>query len=81
MSGLLKLIPGVGSAVGGAISAATAAALTAALGEAYIAILIKVMKGEMTIADIQSKEGMKEISDLFKEYLKVKRDKEGKAIE
>ena len=35
----------------------------------------------MTIADLQTKEGMKAISDLFKEYLKVKRDKEGKPIE
>ena len=81
VSGLLKLIPGVGSAVGGAISAATAAALTAALGEAYIAILIRVMKGEMTIAELQTKEGMQAITDLFKEYLKIKRDKEGKSIE
>ncbi len=81
VSGLLKLIPGVGSLIGGAISGATAAALTAALGEAYIAILIRVMKGEITITQLQSIEGMKMISDLFIEYLKVKRDKEGKPIE
>lgn len=81
VSGLLKLIPGVGSAVGGAISAATAAALTTALGEAYIAILIKVMKGEMTVAEIQSEKGKKAISDLFQEYLKVKRDRDGKPME
>ena len=81
VSGLLKLIPGVGSVVGGLISGATAAALTAALGEAYIAILIKVMKGEMTMAELQSKEGMQAISALFKEYLKLKRDKDGKPIE
>lgn len=80
VSAILKLIPGVGSAVGGAISAATAAALTTALGEAYIAILIRVTKGEMTMADLQTEEGMQAISDLFKEYLKVKRDKEGKLI-
>ena len=81
VSGLLKLIPGVGSIVGGAISGATAAALTTALGEAYIAILIRVMKGEMTMVQLQSTEGMKMISDLFKEYLKIKRDKEGKPLE
>lgn len=37
--GLLKLIPGAGSAIGGTIAAATAAGVTAALGEAYIATL------------------------------------------
>jgi uncharacterized protein (DUF697 family) len=39
VSGLLKLIPGVGSLVGGAISAATAASITTIFGEAYIAAL------------------------------------------
>ncbi|WP_460431474.1 DUF697 domain-containing protein, partial [Azotobacter salinestris] len=37
--GLLKMVPGVGSAAGGAIAAATAVALTKALGAAYIAVL------------------------------------------
>jgi uncharacterized protein (DUF697 family) len=40
VSGLLKFIPGVGSAVGGAIAASTAAAVTTAFGEAYIATLV-----------------------------------------
>ena len=39
VSSLLKLIPGVGTAVGGTISATTAAAMTTAFGEAYIATL------------------------------------------
>ncbi len=39
VAGLLKLIPGAGTALGGVISAATASALTTALGEAYIAAL------------------------------------------
>lgn len=81
VSGLLKCIPGVGSLVGGAISAATAAALTAALGEAYIAVLVKVVKGEMTTAELQSDAGSKEIMRLFKERLSIKRDKEGKVVE
>ncbi len=81
VSGLLKLIPGVGSVVGGAISAATAAALTAALGEAYIAILIKVMKGEMSVTELQTSKGMKEIEGLFKKYLSIKRDNTGKPME
>lgn len=77
VSGLLKLIPGVGSIVGGTISAGTAAALTAALGETYIAILVKVMKGEMTISDIQTAEGMSEMSKEFKERLSIRRDRKG----
>lgn len=81
VSGLLKCIPGVGSLVGGAISAATAAALTAALGEAYIAVLVKVVKGEMTTAELQSDAGSKEIMRLFKERLSIKRDKDGKVVE
>lgn len=81
VSGLLKLIPGVGSVVGGLISGATAASLTAALGEAYIHILIKVVKGEMTISDFQTSVGILEISKLFRERLSLKRDKNGTPIE
>jgi uncharacterized protein (DUF697 family) len=40
LSGLLKLVPGAGSAAGGAIAAATAASLTTAVGEAYIRALV-----------------------------------------
>jgi len=36
VSGLLKLIPGIGSIAGGVIAATTAAALTTAFGEAYL---------------------------------------------
>jgi uncharacterized protein (DUF697 family)/predicted GTPase len=39
VSNLLKMFPGVGSAVGGAIAGTTAAALTTAIGETYIAVL------------------------------------------
>lgn len=39
VSGLLKLIPGVGSVVGGTIAAATAASLTKILGNTYIDVL------------------------------------------
>ena len=81
VSNLLKLIPAAGSVVGGAISSATAAAFTAALGEAYIIILTKVYKGEMSVADIKTKEGRMEISRLFKERLQIKRSKDGKVIE
>ncbi len=39
VTGLLKMIPGVGSAAGGAIAAATAITLTKTLGAVYISIL------------------------------------------
>lgn len=79
VSNVLKLIPGVGTAVGGAISGATAAALTAALGETYIILLIKVIKGEMKMVDLETEAGLKLISGIYKDQLKVKRDTSGKA--
>lgn len=39
VSGVLKLIPGIGSVAGGTIAAATAGAITKALGNAYVSIL------------------------------------------
>ncbi len=39
VTGMLKMIPGIGSAVGGTIAATTAATLTKGLGAAYISIL------------------------------------------
>lgn len=78
---LIKLIPAVGSVVGGVISAATAAALTAALGEAYIAIMVMVCKGDLSITDLKSEKGKAEMTRIFTEQLKVKRDKNGEPIE
>lgn len=78
---LIKLIPAVGSVVGGVISAATAAALTAALGEAYIAIMVMVCKGDLSITDLKSEKGKAEIIRIFTEQLKVKRNKNGEPIE
>jgi uncharacterized protein (DUF697 family)/GTP-binding protein EngB required for normal cell division len=43
VGGLLKLIPGAGSLAGGVISAGVAGTLTTALGEAYIAVLKKLV--------------------------------------
>lgn len=44
VTGLLKFIPGVGTAAGAAISAVTASTLTVAFGEAYIAALAIVFQ-------------------------------------
>ncbi|MBO4902363.1 MAG: 50S ribosome-binding GTPase [Lachnospiraceae bacterium] len=80
VGGLLKLIPGGGSVAGGVISASVAAAITAALGEAYIAVMTMVAKGEMQIGDLETKEGKKQITKLFKERLKIKRNDKGEEI-
>ncbi|MER3745349.1 YcjF family protein [Klebsiella quasipneumoniae] len=42
VTGLLKMIPGVGSLVGGAISATTASAITKVLGDTYVLVLYKL---------------------------------------
>lgn len=81
VSGLLKLIPGAGAVVGGAISGSVAASLTAALGEAYIAVMVMVAKGEMSIKDLETDKGKAIITNLFKERLQIKRDANGKAEE
>jgi uncharacterized protein (DUF697 family)/GTP-binding protein EngB required for normal cell division len=54
VGGLLKLVPGAGSALGGAISGATAATVTTTLGQAYITVLAKLLEashGEPPSAD------------------------------
>lgn len=66
----LKLIPGVGSVAGGAISAGTAAVLTVALGKAYMAIIEKIAKNELSIKELESKKGMEELQRIFKENMK-----------
>lgn len=44
VGGLLKLIPGIGTAIGGVISGATAATLTTTLGESYVAVLGRLVE-------------------------------------
>ncbi|VDR24302.1 GTP-binding protein Der [Raoultella terrigena] len=39
VTGLLKMIPGIGTVVGGAISATTASAITKVMGDAYVLVL------------------------------------------
>jgi uncharacterized protein (DUF697 family)/GTP-binding protein EngB required for normal cell division len=46
VSGIFKMIPGIGTIAGGAISAATASTLTVALGEAYIAVLATIFEND-----------------------------------
>lgn len=70
VSNILKLVPGVGSVAGGAISAGTAAIITTALGEAYIAIMIAMYKGEISKDFLNTSAGQKYISDMFSFNLK-----------
>ena len=71
VSNLIKMIPGAGTIVGAAISGTTAAALTGALGEAYIAILTRVASGDISFADLTSKEGMEELRREFEKQLRI----------
>lgn len=77
VANLLKMIPGVGSIAGGLISSSTAAALTAALGEAYIQIMVMIIKGELKVEDLGTKKGKKEISTIFSKMLKKERNEIG----
>lgn len=69
VSSLLKLIPGAGTVAGSAISAGTAGVITAALGEAYIAVMELVFKGEMSIEDLGTSVGKDLMSRTFQEQL------------
>ena len=81
VSGLLKMIPGVGTVAGGVISASVAAALTAALGEAYIAIMMMVSRGEMKVSDLDTDEGKAKITQIFKTKLGIKRNAKGRPFD
>lgn len=74
VSNLIKLIPGVGSVAGGAISGATASLMTTALGEAYIAVMVAMFKGEIKEKDLQTEAGRKRLAELFKLKLQGKKD-------
>jgi len=68
VANLLKLIPGVGTAVGGMISGATAATLTTALGGTYIVIMEMIAKGEINENDLKT--GI--IADLIRDIFRSK---------
>ncbi|MDR1135807.1 MAG: 50S ribosome-binding GTPase [Clostridiales Family XIII bacterium] len=72
---LIKLIPGAGTLVGGAISGTTAAILTFALGEAFIAAMDMIAANNINEYEINSKEVMKKIKNVFKSSLKLGKKK------
>lgn len=69
VSSLLKLIPGVGTLVGGLINGATAAAFTVALGEAYIAVMMMLAKGELKREDMNEQIFIDSMKDIFRDKL------------
>ena len=77
VANLIKLIPCAGNVIGGVISGATAAALTSALGEAYIAIMVMVCNGNLTVEELNSDSGKNEIKRIFCEQLKIERQENG----
>ena len=70
VSNLLKMIPGVGTALGGTISGATAAVLTTALGEAYIEIMKMIAKGEISEKNLETKAVQDKLQNIFKEKIR-----------
>lgn len=69
VAALLKFIPGTGTAAGGTLSGTTAMALTVALGEAYIQVMNRVYKGEISEKDFASGAIKQELTEVFKKNL------------
>lgn len=80
VANILKFFPGAGSIAGGVISAGTAAAMTAALGESYIVIMMMISRGDINLDELKTKEGRDLINKIFKEKLKIKRNKDGEEV-
>lgn len=76
VGGLLKLLPGVGSAVGGVLQAAAASTFTTMFGEAYIAALSLIMAKNSSASVTPS-----DIAEAFKQQLTAAKNKlTGKSI-
>lgn len=70
VSNLLKLIPGVGTIAGGMISGSTAAVLTASMAEAYIKLMVKIIKDGNEKQFKENQKAFDELGQLFQEELK-----------
>ena len=68
-TGLLKLIPGVGSFAGGAISAGTAGVVTLAMGNAFIEVCKLVKIGKLSEADLTSSTGISIMKKKFRSQM------------
>ena len=70
VSNLLKMIPGVGTAVGVTIAATTASALTLALGLAYISALKRYMNAQLKGQEMSLSDLSKVVLEEYKDYVK-----------
>ncbi len=50
VTGLIKLVPGVGSVIGGTIAASVASGITLAIGESWMAVCGRIARGELSTA-------------------------------
>jgi len=67
VSGILKIVPGIGWVVGGTISAGTAGIITYALGHSFIAVCKAIRLGEFKAEDFSSEKGVEIFCGYFKD--------------
>lgn len=72
-SGLIKMIPGVGTVVGGVIGGTTASVLTTALGEAYIGVMQMIVEGKLSQDAFETGEAQEMLKGLFFKNYKRKK--------
>ena len=70
VTGIMKLIPGIGSVIGGAISAGTASVITLAMGRAFIEVCKMVKLGKLSEAELVSKKGKDIFTSQFASQMK-----------
>jgi len=62
VTGLIKLVPGIGSVVGGAIAAGTAFAITLAVGQAWVVVCARISQGQLSlISGLLDREAIREV--------------------
>jgi uncharacterized protein (DUF697 family) len=73
---LLKLVPGAGQIASICIGGSTAATITIALGNAYILLMEKLYKGEISFDEFKTTEGRQKIQNILKQMFDEILDKE-----
>ena len=74
VSGLLKLLPGVGSVTGAVVSGSTGAAVTLLMGNAYIEVCKAVQMGELSLDELDKKKGKEIMKKAFTEQMQKKKE-------
>lgn len=70
VASLLKLIPGIGAVAGGAVSGAASATLIIVIGQAYTTVMSMLCKGQLSLEDLKTDRGKKEMRKIFKDKLR-----------